>query len=134
MPSNFKKNGGMIGASELFVDTNVLIYYLDGDQTLAELFQGKDLYMSIITEMELLSYPTLTPADRSLIESLIANCFVINIVPQVKQFAIEYRSKFRLKLPDAVVAATAQFLDIPFLTADKGFQKVSKLSLFFYER
>jgi hypothetical protein len=124
----------MIGASELFVDTNVLIYYLNGDQTLAELFQGKDLYLSIVTEMELLSYPSLSLTDRTLIESLIDNCFVINIVPQVKQFAIEYRSKFRLKLPDAVVAATARFLEIPFLTADEGFRKINELDLFFYER
>ena len=34
-----------------------------------------------------------------------------------------------MKLPDAVIAATALYLDIPILTADKDFAKIKNLDL-----
>lgn len=44
----FKEHYGMNG-SKLFLDTNIILYLLDGDETLAELLNGKQLYISIIT-------------------------------------------------------------------------------------
>jgi len=37
-----------------------------------------------------------------------------------------------LKLGDAVVAATAIYLDLPFMSADKAFNKVTELQLALY--
>jgi len=34
---------------------------------------------------------------------------------------------FKLKLPDAVIAATAKHLNAPLITRDKGFQKIAHL-------
>jgi len=42
----------MSGQSVL-VDTNLFIYLLKGYQTAAELLDGKDIYVSFITEIEL---------------------------------------------------------------------------------
>ena len=45
-----------MNGSKLFLDTNIILYLLNGDQTLAELLNGKQLYISVITELELLAY------------------------------------------------------------------------------
>ena len=44
----------MSGNKFLF-DTNAVLYILNGDKALAELLNGEKLYVSIITDMELLS-------------------------------------------------------------------------------
>jgi predicted nucleic acid-binding protein len=36
-------------------------------------------------------------------------------------------------LPDSIIAATSIVLEIPLLTADKGFRKINKLNLALYE-
>ena len=44
---------------KLVLDTNILIYLFNGDRALAELLHLKDLYVSVITEMELLNFSDL---------------------------------------------------------------------------
>jgi len=44
----------MIG-NKLFVDTNILIYLLNGDKEITQILEGKQLVISIITELELLA-------------------------------------------------------------------------------
>lgn len=45
-----------MSGNSLFLDSNVIIYFLSGDDTLTELLEGKNLYISVITKLELLSY------------------------------------------------------------------------------
>jgi predicted nucleic acid-binding protein len=37
--------------------------------------------------------------------------------------------KYRLKLPDAIIAATCYYLDLPLVSADKIFSKVEEITL-----
>lgn len=39
-----------MNGNTLFLDTNIILYLLDGDQTLAELLNDRQLYISVITE------------------------------------------------------------------------------------
>jgi len=41
--------------------------------------------------------------------------------------------KFVIKLPDAIIAATALYLDLPLLTADKEFSKIPDVKLILLE-
>jgi len=45
-----------MNGTDIFIDTNICVYLLNGDTVLAELLQGQNLYISIITEMELYAY------------------------------------------------------------------------------
>lgn len=44
----------MIG-NNLLIDTNIALYLLEGGKTIATVLDGKDVYVSEITELELLS-------------------------------------------------------------------------------
>lgn len=70
-------------------------------------------------------------ADESnYFKSIINDCFYIEIIPQVKEITISLKKKYKLKLPDAVIAAKAIFLEIPLITFDKDFSKIEELELF----
>ena len=43
------------------------------------------------------------------------------------------RNQYRLKLPDAIIAASAIVNNIVLITADKGFKKVAELQLIIIE-
>ena len=62
---------------------------------------------SVITEIELLAFPGLTSSEEVLIRSALAKVTVHGIDQNVKEEAIRLRRNARLKLPDAIIAATA---------------------------
>jgi predicted nucleic acid-binding protein len=49
-----------MNGNRLLLDTNAVLYVLGGDETLAAFLNGKELFLSIIAELELLSYKKLT--------------------------------------------------------------------------
>ncbi len=114
-------------------DTNIILYLLAGDRTLAELLNGKRIYLSFITELELLSYKDLTRTDIKKIQSLLADSTVMDINPEIKRLTLLVRRKYKLKLPDAIIAATSLFMKIPLITADVSFKKIEELELVLYE-
>ncbi len=52
----------------------------------------------------------------------------------IKKEVIRLRRNNAIKLPDCIVAASSIYLDIPLMTADRGFLKLEELSLMFYEK
>lgn len=113
---------------DFLVDTNALIYLLDGNPCMSSYLQ-KNLSFSVISEMELLSYPGITDQEMGNIKSLLMDCYEISITDEIKEKTIEIRKKYKIKLPDAIVAASAIVNEIPLITADKGFSKITELKL-----
>ncbi len=117
----------------LVSDTNPLIYVLNGDRALsplaAEILDGKQVWVSVITELELFAKKGLKPQEKKEIERLINACFVIDINAEIKKITKKLLQKRSIKLPDAIIAATALYLDSPLVTADAQFQKIDELSV-----
>lgn len=53
------------------VDTNVALYLLRGDETMIALLTDKTLHLSVITRMELLSFPGMLKSDLPLIQAFL---------------------------------------------------------------
>ena len=51
----------------------------------------------------------------------------------IKKEVIQLRRKHKVKLPDAIIASTAIYLNMPLLSADKGFEKIEELNFLKYE-
>ena len=60
-------------------------------------------------------------------------CTVINITEQIKKKTIKIRQKHKVKLPDSIIAATSQYLEIPIITADSDFKKIEDVTTIVYE-
>lgn len=100
------------------LDTNIIIYLQKG--ILAENLPSDDYGISVITEMELRSAPSLGAEDKRWLMQFIKDVTVFDITPAVKENAIQIRQHKKVKLPDAIVAATAMTHDAELLTNDKG--------------
>ena len=109
-------------------DTNALIYLLNGNSCMLP-FLNKNLAFSVISEMELLSFSGITEAEENNIKALLNDCEEISFLKDVKEKAIELRKKYKTKLPDAIVAASAIVNNLPLITADKGFNQIQELNL-----
>lgn len=122
-----------MSGNKLFVDTNILIYLLNGDSDISKILDGKELVISVISELELKSFPNVTQTELAIIDSLVEECQVINLNQEIKKLAIEIRRTRKMKLPDAIVAASAYYSKLPIFTADKEFEKLEELDVIIYE-
>ena len=100
------------------IDTNIIIRAFKGDNICINIINGKIPVISVITEIELLSWPQLTEPDYNRLSSFVNECFVIGLDNKIKSEVINLRKQFGLKIPDAIIAATAIQKDIPLFSAD----------------
>ena len=68
-----------MSGTSLIIDTNIALYLLGGDTTLAEVLDGKTIYLSFISELELQSYHGLTEAEEEIVNQFISDCIIIDI-------------------------------------------------------
>jgi len=116
------------------LDTNTVLYFLSGDETIAEFIKDKKVVISIITEMELLSYSKITSKELKVVNGFISEIDVVNITDEIKEVAIRIRRSTRLKLPDCIIAASSISLKIPLITADKEIKNIESLDIIYYEK
>ncbi len=57
----------------------------------------------------------------------------VSIVSGIKSITKDLLQKVNIKLPDAIIAATSLYLDLPLLTFDSDFARVPELKLFILE-
>lgn len=107
------------------LDTNVVLYLLRG--MLAENLEPGAHFISVITEMELLSYPLLDEGQRKQIEAFLSKVGIVDLTPDIRRAAVVVRRKEGLKLPDAIVVATAQVLKAELLTNDQRLLRLSSI-------
>ena len=105
----------MILPSYSVVDTNWFIGVFEGRETLPT----TQLH-SIVTRIELLSRRGLDGSEIASVQSFLASSEEIGLTDAIAQRAAELRRTFGGKLPDAVVAATAELYEAPLLTLDRG--------------
>lgn len=124
-----------MAGSRLLVDTNIVLYALSGDMALANLIDGQDLFISFITRIELLSYPKIDAPSIDLIENFLVQVPVVESNPVINADAIVLRRTSGLEVPDAIIAASARFLGVRLMTADKDFKRLGdELDLLLYTR
>ena len=92
-------------------------------------FLQNELAFSVISELELLSFHGITSEEENNIRLFLLNCKEISLTYEIKEKTIEIRKKYKTKLPDAIVAASAIVNNLPLITADKGFNQIEELNL-----
>lgn len=89
-------------------DTNILIDYLNGsDAARKEIGAHRQRLVSIITWMEVLAGAR-NEEETDVIEIFLRDFRVVDITRGIAREAVEIRRAHRMKLPDAVIWATAR--------------------------
>ena len=114
----------MNGNSAL-LDSNIIIYLSKREVPLSFLDQFDTHYISVITYIEVLGYQFRDAKDEEFIRNILEVFSVLFIDQKIADMAIEIRKKQRIKLPDAIIAATAKVLDLCLVTRNiDDFKKV----------
>jgi len=119
----------MNGIKYLF-DTNAIISFFQGNPQLAPFASSTSVIVSIISVIEFLSFPQINDADKELLLKFIKKVEVIDLKAndfELINVVSQLRSSFKIKLPDAIIAATAIYKDAVLVTNDKDFSKVDTL-------
>ena len=81
---------------------------------------------SAITRMELLGFPGITSEENSLIRQRLVHFTLIPLMQSIEDVVINLRQARKIKLPDAIIAATAIYSDIELLTLDQHLLSVTQ--------
>lgn len=90
-------------SGKYLLDTNAIIYAINRKLKLPP----NSYAASVITEMELLSWPSLTDEDEQNLRKVLQKISVIGLEKSIQDAAIKIRRTTRLKLPDSIISATA---------------------------
>ncbi|MBD3655357.1 type II toxin-antitoxin system VapC family toxin [Marinobacter sp.] len=97
------------------LDTNAIIYAFNRKLKLPV----AQYVVSVITKMELLSWPALTPGDELKLREILQNLAVIELDPPIQDAAVKVRKNTSLKLPDSIISATAIYGGFVLVTDDE---------------
>ncbi|MBA4410146.1 MAG: PIN domain nuclease [Odoribacter sp.] len=103
-------------------DTNTAIYYLQqqfptsAEKFIDDLLKHELPTISAITEIEFLCWTTATDKDLDVLNGFISDALVIELEQAIKLKTAEIRKAHRIKLPDAIIAATAIVYELTLLT------------------
>lgn len=112
------------------IDTCVIVKYIDEALTTEGLLfmdelVDTDSIISFITKIELLVWRSATEEDTQIRETFIAGSEIRYINDAIIDVVIDVRKSYNIKLPDAIIAATALYYDYTLIsTNDNDFKKV----------
>jgi hypothetical protein len=93
-------------------DTNFLIDIHEGNPKVEPFLDGTAV-VSVISEIELLGWYKLTDREKETLQQLLDDCIIFELTSEIRKMAIELRQQKKIKTPDAIIAATAIYLQIP---------------------
>ena len=85
--------------------------------------------VSQITRMELLGFPNITLDEEIVIKQFLDQTIILTLSDEIADKVIELRKKIRIKLPDAIIVATALVHKLKLITCDEQLIKNTPLLL-----
>jgi predicted nucleic acid-binding protein len=111
-------------------DTNTIIDYLENKLPVSSiaLLDSIAIQLSVISRIEILAWQKASDEQLKILNEFIAASIVFNLDESIIVKSIEIRKNYKLKLPDAIIAATAVTNNLKLLTRNtKDFEKVIDL-------
>ena len=84
---------------DYLADTNAVLYFLSGNECMRP-YVSSHFAFSVISEMELLSFPRITEQEVCVMKDLLSHCTIFPLDNEIKSQAIHLRRSLGLKLPD----------------------------------
>ncbi|MDP3956447.1 MAG: type II toxin-antitoxin system VapC family toxin [bacterium] len=119
----------------MILDTNILIAYLNGETPVIDAIskwrrEGRALFISSVSFAEVLALPTLTSREVDTVERFLRAFISAPLDNDLAVVAALLKRTYRLKLPDAIIAATALTRKVPLITRDRQFRRIREIGTF----
>ena len=115
------------------LDTNAVVALLRGDVTVvSQLTSAEWIGISVISQIEFLAFTGLSDSDRTLFAEFLSRSHVVGLNGDTTELInqiVQIRQAHRLKLPDAIIVASALAMRATLLTADQHLQNVPQLKV-----
>ena len=110
----------------IILDTNIVIYLSKDLLDAKDIFSNKEASygISIITYMEVLGYDFKDKSEEIFIKKLMSTLKVVEVNSKIAQKTIEIKKNRKIKLPDAIICATALILNAKLITEDKRLKSI----------
>jgi len=121
--------------SRYLLDTNIFIYYFNGDPAVQPLFteiltDNVNVFYCPISWAELLCYPALTEPEANQIRDFLRSLTDVPLTESVLDRAAKIWRDYRLALPDALIAACSTEVNSILVTRNiQDFQRITDLTL-----
>jgi predicted nucleic acid-binding protein len=115
-------------SGKFVLDSNRIIDLVDdreGAGALREKLKDAKRYASVISRIEALASPKLSPEDEKSIRRFLKTLKIIPLNRKVEKGALMLRRTTGLKLPDAIIAATALSLSASVISRDNDLLKLN---------
>jgi len=118
-------------AINFLIDTNIIIYLAQRKLNINDFAKKEsNLYLSSITYIESLGYPFSSKKEEKEITELCEIFERLFLTEKVEKQAILIRKTKKIKLPDAIIAATAIVYDLTLVTCNTDdFKNISDLKI-----
>ena len=95
-------------SGKVLLDSNILVYVSKGELDRETFFNEANTYViSVISYMETLGFAFETAREEEFVKRLLALFEIIYLDKRIADRVIEIRQRKKIKLPDAIIAATA---------------------------
>lgn len=117
------------------LDSNIVIYLIKGvlnadTSTIIAEAARMPARVSVITKMEVLGYRAPSDEERLKYEGFLADTLINNRNEEIVNKTIEIRKAYKIRLPDAIIAATAIVFDLVLITRNElDFNKITSLKI-----
>lgn len=119
---------------QYLIDNNVVSNYF------SELFSEKGMRfvadvidqipnISVITEIEALSWINPDKSKEAIMQEFIQDADILGLSPDVVQECVRIRRSKKIKIPDAIIAATAIVHNLTLITSDSDFNNIQGLQI-----
>ena len=121
--------------NQYLIDTNILITYLNGEapQHVHEIIEKlirTSFTVSVITKMELLGFRGYSDGEFLTANNFLSHAKVLSLIPGIVEKTIFLLRNYSIKLPDAIIAATALCHCLILVTHNfADFEKISGIQL-----
>ena len=124
-----------MNGARFLLDTNIILGLMKGNVDAVTKLKKLNLNncsFSSVTRMELLGFPDITEDEIKIISTLLNQMTQLTISRAIEDKTIHLKQQHRIKLPDAIILATAITNQIELLTLDK--KLANKLTCKTHER
>jgi predicted nucleic acid-binding protein len=123
----------MSGNRRFLLDTNAVVSLLAGNRQLTQQLEAAEYVgISVVTYLEFLAFAGLSDNDRICFTKFCSRIEVVALAHEdtsLMKLTLELRSKHRLKLPDAIIGATALSRKALLITNDSHFSDIALLAV-----
>ncbi len=132
-------NSGLyvMNGKRYFFDTNTIVALLKGNSEIVKLAtEAEFIAISVISRLEFFAFASLSAVDKNLFERFVSRVTVVDLAMHnlmLLDAISEIRIQSSLKLPDAIILASAKSVNATLITADVKLANYAKESSILFQ-